>query len=116
DPVLVSYTHTAIGNWLVAANIKQSIVEASLRTALFNLATFGATILLLSSLVALWLWRFVARPLESLAAASRAVGTRHPPARVETHLREFAEVQDALSFAAEQARAQNELLEAKVEE
>jgi len=116
DPVLVSYTHTAIGNWLVAANIKQSIVAASLRTALLNLATFGAVILLLSSLVALWLWRFVARPLESLAAASRAVGTRHPPARVETHLREFAEVQDALSFAAEQVRAQNELLEAKVEE
>ncbi|MCD6073236.1 MAG: histidine kinase [Rhodospirillales bacterium] len=116
EPALVGYSHTAFGNWLVAANIPQAVVEANLTDAFSSLTAFGVGILLLSSLVALWLWRFVARPLAGLAVAGRQVGNMRTPARVETSLHEFVAVQDALAFAAEQVRAHSEILEAKVDE
>jgi signal transduction histidine kinase/CheY-like chemotaxis protein len=115
-PALVGYSHTAIGNWLVAANIPQAVIEAPLQDSLYILAAFGAVVLLISSLIALWLWRFVARPLAGLAVAGRQVGNMRTPVRVETRLREFVAVQDALAFAAEQVRANSEILEAKVDE
>ncbi len=115
-PALVGYSHTAIGNWLVAANIPQAVIEAPLRDSLYILAAFGAIVLLGTSLIALWLWSFVARPLAGLAVAGRQVGDMRTPVRVETSLREFTAVQDALAFAAEQVRAHAEILEAKVDE
>lgn len=115
-PALVGYSHTAIGNWVVGANIPQEMIEAPLRDSLKLLAIFGAIVLLASSLTALWLWRFVSRPLAGLAVAGRQVGAMRTPVRVETSLREFVAVQDALAFAAEQVRAHNEILETKVDE
>lgn len=116
QPALVGYSHTEIGNWVVAANIPQSLVESSLTDALYILTAFGIGIMLVSALVALWLWGFVARPLAGLAVAGRQVGNRRSPVRVETSLREFVAVQDALTFAAEHVRAHSEILEAKVDE
>ena len=115
-PALVGYSHTAIGNWVVGANIPQAVVEASLTEALYFLSAFGVAILIASSLIALWLWRFIARPLEGLAVASRAIGAGRAPQRVETSLREFVAVQDALDYAARQVRSHHEVLEAKVDE
>jgi signal transduction histidine kinase len=116
DKVLVGYIHSALANWLVAANIKQSVIEAPLTEALYVLVAFGALTLLVASMIALWLWRFVARPLEGLAVASRQVGKMQSPIPIETSLREFAVVRDALSAAHEQVRSHNDLLEARVAE
>ena len=116
DKVLVGYTHPALANWLVAANIKQSVIEAPLMEALYVLVAFGALTLLVASMIALWLWRFVARPLEALAVASRQVGKMQSPIPIKTSLREFAVVRDALSAAHEQVRSHNDLLEARVAE
>ena len=116
DKVLVGYTHSALANWLVAANIKQSVIEAPLTEALYVLVAFGALTLLVASMIALWLWRFIARPLEGLAVASRQVGKMQSPIPIETSLREFAVVRDALSAAHEQVRSHNDLLEASVAE
>jgi signal transduction histidine kinase len=116
ERVLVGYTHSALSNWLIAANIKQSLIEAPLTEALYVLVTFGALTLLIASMIALWLWRFVARPLEGLAIASRQIGQMQGPIPVKTSLQEFVSVRDALSAAAEQVRSHNDLLEAKVAE
>ena len=106
----------ALANWLVAANIKQSVIEAPLTEALYVLVAFGALTLLVASMIALWLWRFIARPLEGLAVASRQVGKMQSPILIETSLREFAVVRDALTAAHEQVRSHNDLLEANVAE
>ena len=116
EKVLVGYTHWALANWLVAANIKQSVIEAPLTEALYVLVAFGALTLLVASMIALWLWRFIARPLEGLAVASRQVGKMQSPIPIETSLREFAVVRDALTAAHEQVRSHNDLLEANVAE
>ena len=116
EKVLVGYTHMGLANWLVAANIKQSVIEAPLTEALYVLVAFGALTLLIASMIALWLWRFIARPLEGLAVASRQVGKMQSPILVETSLREFAVVRDALTAAHEQVRSHNDLLEANVAE
>ena len=84
--------------------------------ALYVLVAFGALTLLIASMIALWLWRFVARPLEGLAIASRQIGEMQGPIPVKTSLREFVSVRDALSAAAEQVRSHNDLLEARVAE
>jgi signal transduction histidine kinase len=116
EKVLVGYTHMALANWLVAANIKQSMIEAPLTEALYVLIAFGALTLLVASMIALWLWRFIARPLEGLAVASRQVGKMQSPILIQTSLREFVVVRDALTAAHEQVRSHNELLEAHVAE
>ncbi len=116
EKVLVGYTRSGLANWLVAANIKQSVIEAPLTEALYVLVAFGALTLLVASMIALWLWRFVARPLEGLAVASRQVGQMQGPIPIKTSLREFAALRDALSAADEQVRSHNDLLGARVAE
>lgn len=115
EKVLVGYVRTR-SDWLVAANVHQSVIEKPLREALYLLIGFGALILVCASLIALWLWRFVAEPLAGLARAGRDIGELHAPAAVRTRLREFLAVQDALAAAATQVRATTDTLEDKVDE
>lgn len=116
DDVLVGYKRSDISGWLVAANIRQSVVEQPLRSALITLAAFGAAALVLSSLVALWLWRLIERPLAVLTRASGRIGQLDGPIEARTGLREFAALRDALSSASEQIRADATALEARVYE
>ncbi len=116
EKVLVGYTRARLSDWLVAANIRESLVEAPLEEALRQLIVFGVGVLVAASLVALWLWRFVARPLAGLTlAGSRLAGRQDLPV-IETPLREFAAVRDALFDADARVRRQAEELEAKVAE
>ncbi|MGE3934137.1 MAG: hypothetical protein AB7F67_12825, partial [Rhodospirillaceae bacterium] len=55
DTVLVGYTRSALSDWLVAASIKEAVLETPLRRALYLLYGFGALVLLAMSGVALWL-------------------------------------------------------------
>jgi len=114
--VLVGYTHTRLGGWLVAANIPQSVIEAPLRSALYILVAFGVATLLVASLIALWLWRFVSRPLEHIMSASLSVAKAQNPEPFRTRLREFLAVQHSLDVAAEQVRMGRNLLETRVAE
>jgi signal transduction histidine kinase/CheY-like chemotaxis protein len=107
---------SGLSNWLIAASVKQAVLEAPLKNALYTLMTFGGIALLIASLIALWLWRFIARPLNGLAIASRQIGTLRGPVPVRTSLREFIAVRDALSFADAQVRSHSDLLEAKVDQ
>ena len=114
DKVLVGYDHTRLTNWLVAANIRQSVIEAPLYTALYILGAFGAVALALASLIGLWLWRFISRPLAQLAQAGQSLAEAMPPPPLHTRLREFIAVHKALALAASQVRAGRRQLEDKV--
>ena len=116
DKVLVGYVRPQLTQWLIAANIRQSLLEAPLREALLLLTGFGALVLLAASLIALWLWKFIARPLDALASSSRKIGDRNASFDIKTPLREFAAVRDALAAAAAEVRSSNDVLEARVAE
>jgi signal transduction histidine kinase/CheY-like chemotaxis protein len=114
DKVLVGYDHTRLSNWMVAANIPQSVIETPLINALYILAAFGAVALGLASLIGLWLWRFISRPLAQLAQAGHSLAEALPPPPLHTKLREFIAVHKALALAASQVRAGRRQLEDKV--
>ena len=116
ENVLVGYTRSALSGWLIAASIKQETVESPLWNGLYTLGTFGALALVATSAIGLWLWRFIARPLEALAIASRHVGDARWVVPVRTSLREFVALRDALHEAARQVRSHNDLLETRVAE
>lgn len=114
DQVLVGYVRSSLTGWLIAANIPKAVIEAPLREALVSLIGFGFVALGATSLLAVWLARFVSRPLEAMAAASRVVGHPEEFQKIETPLRDIAEVRNALASAAEQVRDSNTLLESRV--
>ncbi|TCR64604.1 response regulator [Bosea sp. BK604] len=116
DDVLVGYVRSDVSRWLIAANIKQSIIERPLQAALLTLVLLGGLVLLLASGTALWLWRLIERPLASLTAASGALGKSDNPIAVATKLREFAALRDALSSASQQIRSDSANLELRVAE
>ena len=114
NAILVGYTRSALTQWLIAASVPQSQIEGPMRNALWILTGFGALALFIASLIALWLWRFIARPLDALAAASRRIGQRGADFDIKTPLREFSAVSAALSAAARDVRTTNDALEATV--
>lgn len=115
NDILVGYMRPALSQWLIAASIPQKQIEQPLRKALWLLTGFGVLALAVASAIALWLWRFIARPLEALAAASRQIGHRGANFEIRTPLREFSAVGHALSSAAREVQATNDALEAAVE-
>ncbi len=114
DDVLVGYTRTAVSDWLVAASIKHAVLEAPLRRALYYLVGTGAVTLVGASLIAMWLWRWIAEPLEGLVRVSRQIGTMTDDIPVHTRLRELQMVRDALAAASREVREQRERLEENV--
>jgi signal transduction histidine kinase/CheY-like chemotaxis protein/type II secretory pathway pseudopilin PulG len=114
DDILVGYRRSDSSGWLVAASVKQSVVSAPLRSSLLTLAGFGIAAILLCSLLALWLWRIIERPLAALTKASGHIGQLEGPIDVPTRLTEFAALRDAMSSASEEIKAHSSALEARV--
>ena len=114
DDILVGYKRSDISGWLVAASVRQSVVGAPLRSSLLTLAGFGIAAIVLCSLVALWLWRIIEKPLASLTKASGHIGQFDGPIEAPTRLTEFAALRDAMSAASEQIWTYSSALEARV--
>lgn len=114
EPVLVGYVRSDLADWLVAAGIPQSVITQPLHAALQSLVAFGLAALLVSSLVALWLWRLIGKPLAILTEASGRIGRLDTPIAAPTRLREFAALRDSLSDASEQIRSDSAALEDRV--
>jgi signal transduction histidine kinase len=114
DDVLVGYTYSPLSGWLIAANILKSQIEAPLRSALAWLIGAGLIALVLASALVVWLWRFFARPLSALVAASGDLSGGDDFRAVRTRLREFALLRDVLAESADQVRATNATLESMV--
>lgn len=114
EDILVGYKRSEVSGWLVAASVRQSVVGAPLRSSLLTLAGFGFAAMLVCSLIALWLWRIIDRPLASLTKASTRIGQTDGPIDVPTRLSEFAALRDAMSSASEQIWTYSSALEARV--
>lgn len=114
EEVLVGYVRSDVSRWLIAANIRQALIERPLQAALLTLAGFGALIVILASAAALWLWRMIERPLAILTAASANLGKSDQPVVFKTGLREFAALRDALSSVSHHLRMDSEALETRV--
>jgi signal transduction histidine kinase/DNA-binding response OmpR family regulator len=114
ENVLVGYVRSHVTGWLIAANIRQALVEKPLQAALLTLAIFGGLVLTLSSIAALMLWRLIEKPLAKLTSASGNLGKTGSPIVLGTQLREFAALRDALSSASQKLHADSEELERRV--
>lgn len=116
EEILVGYARSELSDWLIAANIRQVVIEQPLRNAVIALVSGGAATLLLTSIAALFLWRLIARPLRSLTLVSRRLGKFSGPIQVKTKLNEFIALRDAMSEASQQLNAHSAELESKVAE
>ncbi len=117
DPILVGYARSVVAGWTVAASIPQDIIERPLRRDLFLLVGFGAAVLVLSGLLAYWLWGAIARPLKALAAAGPAIGTDSARLDISSPVREVAELADVIRAASgdlEERAAQRDRHEAEL--
>jgi signal transduction histidine kinase/CheY-like chemotaxis protein len=116
EKILVGYVRSSLADWLVAASMPESVIRQPLMRAVLTLIGGGLLALLLSSLVALWLWRLFARPLAALTASGSQLGRMDGPITVKTRLREFIALRDALSAASMQIREDSATLEQRVAE
>lgn len=116
EEVLVGYVRSPVSDWLVAASVRRSLIQQPLRRAVLTLIAAGGSTLIFASLIALWLWRILARPLATLTDASSRIGRLDGPIPLRTRLREFIALRDALSAASQQIREDSATLEARVAE
>ena len=114
EDVLVGYVRSDVSQWLLAANIRRATIEQPLQAALLQLAGFGALALILSSLIAIWLWRLIERPLAVLTLAGGQLGRVDGAITLPTRLREFATLRDVLSAASQEIRSASIELENRV--
>lgn len=115
EDVLVGYARSELSDWLVAANIRQSVIERPLREALQALVAGGAMALLVASALALLLWRLIETPLKALTAASSRLGQFSSPIAAPTRLREFVALRDAMSEASSKLSANSAELEGRIQ-
>jgi signal transduction histidine kinase/ActR/RegA family two-component response regulator len=116
EDVLVGYARSALSDWLVAANIRQSVIERPLRDALQVLTTAGVAALLAASVLAILLWRLIETPLKALTIAGGRLGQFSTPIAAPTRLREFIALRTAMSDASSKLSAHSSELEAKIQQ
>ncbi len=100
--LLAGYVRSDLSDWLIAANIPQSVVEAPLWRSLAWLAALGAAALALSGFIAFLLGRSFTSATQRLARHAVALGEGRPVPPLVSRLSEFALVGDALANAAVQ--------------
>lgn len=114
EEILVGYARSELSDWLVAANIRRSVVEQPLRSAVIALTAGGITSLFVMLIAATLLWRLIGKPLRSLTLVSARLGKFSGPIQVPTKLTEFIALRDAMSEASQKLNASSAELEAKV--
>jgi signal transduction histidine kinase/CheY-like chemotaxis protein len=97
--ILAGYAHTRLGNWLVAVSIAQDVVEAPLRRAIWLFLGLGIAALVLSLLLALWLWSLVSRPIAAMANAGPALARGDVFPEITTPVSEIAALSRVISEA-----------------
>ena len=104
DMVYTAFTRSASTGWSVAIGIPEAYVAATVRR---SVALYGGGILLslaFAVAAALLIGRGVARPMEELSAAARALGRREPVVPPRTPIREIAQVGQSLVTAADERK------------
>jgi PAS domain S-box-containing protein len=106
--VLSAYARTALSNWRVAVGAPVAAVEAPLRQSLLWLIGLGGTTLALSTLIAGWCGRQIARSMRSLAQAASSLSGAEAMQLPHTRLREVNAIGDALVAASLDLRQRTE--------
>ena len=107
-PVLSAYARSALSNWRVAVGAPVAAVEAPLRQSLWWLIGLGGMTLALSTLIAGWCGRQIARSMRSLAQAASSLSGTEPMQPPRTRLREVNAIGDALVAASLDLRQRTE--------
>jgi PAS domain S-box-containing protein len=97
EPVFSAFARSDLSKWRIAIGAPVAIVEAPLRQTLAWLIGLGIAALALSSVVAGWCGRQIARSLKSLAAAAAVAGSEEVVRPKRTLLREVNAIGDALA-------------------
>jgi signal transduction histidine kinase len=109
DAVYTAYSRSRLTGWTVAIGVPASMIDAN---ALRSFTAYGTGLLLsivLGVLAAIGIGRGVARPMEQLREAARALGRRESIAPPVTPIAEIRQVAHALETAAdERARGEAE--------
>lgn len=113
EQLLAGYYRSAMSGWFFTANIPVKTLERPLNTSLLQLAAFGVAALVASALLAHLFSRTIISATQGLAERAHRIGEGQAVAPLQTRLREFALIGEALVGAGdaiaarlhEQARA-----------
>jgi PAS domain S-box-containing protein len=111
DEILAGYSHTSLGNWLVAVSVPVDFIEGPLRREILGFVSFGVVTLGISIFLVLWLWSRAARPLRRLANAGAINSASLRELDLHSPVREINDLAGALQREAEaRDRVEAELL------
>jgi PAS domain S-box-containing protein len=94
------FRRSPISGWTVAIGVPREFVDAPLRHVQWLAFGGGGAVLALSLTLAGWMARAIRRPVESLTAAARALGSGEPVGPPIGGVRELDQVGDALCATA----------------
>ena len=98
--VYSAFRRSPISGWTVAIGLPREFVDAPLRRTQWLAFGGGGTAFAVSLALAWWMARAIRRPIESLTAAARALGSEAPVGRPVGGVRELDQIGDALCAAA----------------
>ena len=111
--LLAGYQRSGLSDWLVAANIPWTAVQAPLRNSLIVVGTAGALALITSMILAHYVGRRFAASASLLVTQARALQDGRPVLPLKTSLSDLAVVSEALvtaSAAIKQREQERDLL------
>jgi PAS domain S-box-containing protein len=98
--VYSTFRRSPTTGWTVAIGLPREFVDAPLRRTQWFVFGGGGTALAVSLALAWWMARVIRRPVESLTAAARALGSDEPVGPPVGGVRELDQIRDALCAAA----------------
>ena len=98
--VYSTFRRSPITGWTVAIGLPREFVDAPLRRTQWLAFGGGGAAFAVSLALAWWMARVIRRPVESLTAAARALGSEEPVGPPVGGVRELDQIRDALCAAA----------------
>jgi len=99
-PVYSAFRRSPISGWTVAIGLPREFVDAPLRRTRWLAFGGGGTAFAVSLALAWWMARTIRRPVESLTATARALGSGGPAGAPVGGVRELDQIGDALRATA----------------
>ena len=99
-PVYSAFRRSPISGWTVAIGLPREFVDSPLRRTQWLAFGGGGTAFAVSLALAWWMARAIRRPVESLTATARALGSGEPAGAPVGGVRELDQIGDALRATA----------------
>jgi len=113
--VYSAYARSRLSGWRVAVGVPGSVIFAPLQQLTWLLAGLGASVLLLSILLAVWFARRISMPFTQLARSAEALGQGNAVAPFATTLREAGAIGQALTRTSDEIALRQAALQASEE-